>query len=179
MEKLKIWADGGCDGNPGPMQYLIYIESEPPKTYKKRIGNGTNNQAELHAMIKALEQIPVYATLGYKLFEICIDSEYVYYQILGMKKTRRNKALVNETKLLYTALKKEHRIAIHHVLREKNKAGVLLEKWKKKPYQRKCVNCGERFDWWYTIDPSEVNWALCKPCYDKEVQKIHERKEKT
>jgi len=132
MEKLKIWADGSCIGNPGPMQYLVYIESEPPTTYKKKIGNGTNNQAELHALIKALDQIPVYATRGYERFEIITDSEYSYNQILGRCKTRKNKELVSEAKLIYNSLKVEKNIEISHVKRERNKAGILLEKEIKK-----------------------------------------------
>ena len=81
-------------------------------------------------MIKALEQVPVYATLGHTSFEIYIDSEYVYNQVLGLKKTKKNKVLVNEAKSAYNALLAEKRsITIHHVKREKNKAGILLERY--------------------------------------------------
>jgi ribonuclease HI len=94
MAGLKIWADGSCLINPGPMRYLVFVELEPPVTVEKPLGHGTNNKAELHAFIKALELAKDYARRGFDAIEILIDSEYVVNQIYERHKAHTNKALV-------------------------------------------------------------------------------------
>lgn len=53
--KVKIYTDGACSGNPGPMGAGIILQSGE-KTLKKSIflGEGTNNKAEFLSVVEAL-----------------------------------------------------------------------------------------------------------------------------
>ena len=73
MRKIHIYADGACQGNPGPGGYgvvLLYGE------YRKEISGGyrktTNNRMELTAVIKGLE-----ALKGKCEVDLYSDSKYV------------------------------------------------------------------------------------------------------
>ncbi len=72
-EKLRIYTDGACKGNPGPGGWgalLIYKDQE--KELSGGEDNTTNNRMELMAAIKALESLkrPVMA-------DLYTDSQYV------------------------------------------------------------------------------------------------------
>jgi ribonuclease HI len=75
-EKIHIYTDGACSGNPGPGGYGIVIEWVG-KPYKKEYAQGfyktTNNRMELLAVIMALEQIK-FNDLEITVFS---DSKYV------------------------------------------------------------------------------------------------------
>ncbi|MFY7810463.1 MAG: ribonuclease HI [Flavobacterium sp.] len=62
MNKIYIYTDGACTGNPGPGGYGIVMELEN-STYKKELNQGyrltTNNRMELLAVIVGLEQIKI------------------------------------------------------------------------------------------------------------------------
>ena len=78
-EKLEIWTDGACKGNPGPGGWGVLMVYGP---HKKEMCGGalvtTNNQMELTAVIRALEAIrrpcPV---------RLHLDSSYVRDGITG------------------------------------------------------------------------------------------------
>jgi ribonuclease HI len=76
MNKVHIYTDGACSGNPGPGGYGIVMEWVG-KPYKKEFSEGykktTNNRMELLAVIVALEKIKISA------IEITVfsDSKYV------------------------------------------------------------------------------------------------------
>lgn len=56
--KLKIYSDGACRGNPGPLAIAYVIldyEGKVLKEHSEYVGMGTNNQAEYRALILALE----------------------------------------------------------------------------------------------------------------------------
>jgi ribonuclease HI len=62
VNKIYIYTDGACTGNPGPGGYGIVMELEN-STYKKELNQGyrltTNNRMELLAVIVGLEQIKI------------------------------------------------------------------------------------------------------------------------
>ena len=78
MEKIKIYTDGGCSGNPGPGGWAFVVLEE--NGVKKSSGgdkNTTNNKMELTAVIKALEYISSSDELRNKKPVIHTDSAYV------------------------------------------------------------------------------------------------------
>lgn len=74
--KVHIYTDGACSGNPGPGGYGIVMEWIG-KPYKKEFAEGyrltTNNRMELLAVIVALEQLKM-TDLDVTVFS---DSKYV------------------------------------------------------------------------------------------------------
>ncbi|MCA9328771.1 reverse transcriptase-like protein, partial [Candidatus Saccharibacteria bacterium] len=57
-ESVFVYADGGSRGNPGPSAAGFVIESEDKtvlQTWNKYLGITTNNQAEYHGLVAALE----------------------------------------------------------------------------------------------------------------------------
>lgn len=76
MHNVTIYTDGACKGNPGPSGWAFYIAmSNSPDKYAIRSGciaQGTNNIAELTAVIEAL------STLKYScIVDLYSDSMYV------------------------------------------------------------------------------------------------------
>ncbi len=55
---VDAWTDGACTGNPGPCGYGVVLRSQPEQHLEVRqyIGIGTNNIAELMAIMVALEE---------------------------------------------------------------------------------------------------------------------------
>ena len=72
-EKIIIYTDGACSGNPGPGGWgaLVINGDERTELYGGE-KNTTNNQMELTAVIKALEFVG-----GAKNIDLWTDSQYV------------------------------------------------------------------------------------------------------
>lgn len=77
MQKVKIYTDGSCLGNPGPGGYAICIVKDNFVTDEDCFSVGedqtTNNRMELKALILAFSKI---AELGITNVEIISDSNY-------------------------------------------------------------------------------------------------------
>ena len=121
-EKLIIYSDGGSRGNPGPAAlgvaiYDIKNPHDPIKIVSKFLGTATNNQAEYHALIAALQEA---AKLKAKKIVCFLDSELVVRQLLGRYKVREHglKSLASEVLALQNSFEQ---IEFKHVVREKNK----------------------------------------------------------
>jgi ribonuclease HI len=78
LDKITVYTDGGCTGNPGPGAWaavLLYNDKEV------RLSGGdpstTNNKMELSAVIKALTHINENSDLRDSPVEIFTDSQYV------------------------------------------------------------------------------------------------------
>ena len=71
--RIYIYTDGACRGNPGPGGWgaVLYIDNKA-QCLKGALADTTNNQMELMAPIKALENLPVNSRV--RLFT---DSKYV------------------------------------------------------------------------------------------------------
>ena len=76
MEKLDIFTDGGCSGNPGPGGWA-FVALDNGKVLSYSSGGEaltTNNKMELTAVINALRSCQ---TMGVKTVSISTDSQYV------------------------------------------------------------------------------------------------------
>ena len=76
MEKIDIFTDGGCSGNPGPGGWA-FVALDNGKVLSYSSGGEkltTNNKMELTAVINALKTCQ---NLGVKQVSISTDSQYV------------------------------------------------------------------------------------------------------
>ena len=72
---LHVYTDGACTGNPGPMGIgvVVLCEGTPRREISEYLGQGTNNIAELTAILRGLEGLPrdrtifVYSDSSYAL----------------------------------------------------------------------------------------------------------------
>ncbi len=96
-DKIIVYTDGGCKHNPGPMGIGVVMNYKGrTKLYSEYLGQGTNNIAELTAILRALQllktrDIPVV---------IYTDSEYAIGVLTGRYKIRKNQALIAKIKAL-------------------------------------------------------------------------------
>ena len=123
--KLIINTDGGARGNPGPAGIGVVIEADDGKiigTYKKYIGEATNNVAEYKALILALEQAEL---LSADVLKINMDSELIVRQMQGRYKIKEPTLKVLATEALQL-ISKFKNVEFTHVVREKNKAADKL-----------------------------------------------------
>ncbi len=117
--RLIAFADGGSRGNPGEAACAVILFDEKNEELlrrSKRLGVATNNVAEYHGVLLALE---LAETLGARDLELRIDSELVVRQLNGEYKVK-HPAL----KPLYARTRERMawfgRVTISHVPREKN-----------------------------------------------------------
>jgi ribonuclease HI len=56
---LIVYTDGACTGNPGPMGVgVVILDGKERREVSEYLGHGTNNIAELTAIVRALELCP-------------------------------------------------------------------------------------------------------------------------
>jgi ribonuclease HI len=87
-QKVMLYADGSCRGNPGEGGAGVVIKDEKGRTVawiKKYLGPVTNNRAEYQALIVGLEQAQ---RLGTREVEVYLDSELVVNQVNGVYRVR-------------------------------------------------------------------------------------------
>ncbi len=124
---LKVYADGGSRGNPGPSSIggIGYLNGKKIFEFKKSIGVVTNNDAEYRALIEALinikDQISKIKTTDQILkIEFYSDSRLMVNQVNGFFKVKNGK--IKEYILKIRGLEQEIGLAIsyHLVPREQN-----------------------------------------------------------
>src|SRR5205814_508608 len=55
---IHVWTDGACEGNPGPAGLgVVIIDGGEHRELSEYLGQGTNNIAELTAILRGLESI--------------------------------------------------------------------------------------------------------------------------
>lgn len=97
LNQITIYTDGGCKHNPGPMGIGVVLKHENrTKLYSENLGHGTNNIAELTAILRGLQllktrKIPVV---------IYTDSAYSIGVLTGRYKVKKNKELIAEIRSL-------------------------------------------------------------------------------
>lgn len=78
MNKITVYTDGGCTGNPGPGGWAAVLLFDGREV---RLSGGdpstTNNRMELTAVIKALGHINENSELKERAVDIYTDSQYV------------------------------------------------------------------------------------------------------
>ena len=118
--RLKIYTDGASWGNPGPAAIGIIIRDDHDQKVaeiSRRIGVATNNQAEYHAVIIALQTALSWQP---EWIDLYLDSELVVIQINGQYKVRSATLLPLFQKAIELT-KATRTLAIIHIPREQNK----------------------------------------------------------
>jgi ribonuclease HI len=55
---IHVWTDGACTGNPGPAGLgVVIVDGERTRELSEYLGQGTNNIAELMAIMRGLEEV--------------------------------------------------------------------------------------------------------------------------
>lgn len=116
--KLTINIDGGSRGNPGPAAYGCYILGAGPSpiSLKGRLGNTTNNIAEYHGLIRALEKS---VELGATEVHIRADSELLVKQMTGVYKVK-NENIAKLVAIARELITQIGTVRFQHVYREQN-----------------------------------------------------------
>lgn len=117
-ETVVIYTDGACSGNPGPAGVGVYVE-RPDKIIEigEFIGSGTNNIAELTAILRGLESLDVEAD-GERAIHLYTDSGWSLGVLIGGWKAKANLELIAAIKEKMVAFPKLE------LLKVKGHAGV-------------------------------------------------------
>lgn len=121
MASLKIFFDGGCRPNPGPMETavvargIIYIEDD--------IGDGSNSDAEWRAAIQALR---IARDLGETEVRLLGDSALIVGQANGTRKCRTPALAAHRARFLDLAGQLGS-VRVRQIGRAQNLAGIALE----------------------------------------------------
>ena len=87
-----VYTDGACTGNPGPMGVgVVILDGKERKELSEYLGDGTNNIAELTAIVRALESVPANRTVV-----LHSDSAYALGLLGQGWKAKANQALVEK-----------------------------------------------------------------------------------
>jgi ribonuclease HI len=120
VDKLKVFADGGSRGNPGPSASgFVVLDMEDNVIVDRGVylGVTTNNQAEYTALKLALEECK---KLRSKKIEVYMDSLLVVNQMKGIFKIR-NRELWPIHQAIVELVKGFEHVSFSHVPREFNK----------------------------------------------------------
>jgi ribonuclease HI/pterin-4a-carbinolamine dehydratase len=120
IEEVKIFADGGSRGNPGPSASgFVVLDMEDNVMVDKGVylGVTTNNQAEYTALKLALEECK---KMGAKEIQVYMDSLLVVNQMKGIFKIR-NRDLWPINQAITSLVKDFKHVSFAHVPREFNK----------------------------------------------------------
>lgn len=110
------YADGACKGNPGPAGLgVVLIDEEARYELAEYLGQGTNNIAELTAILRAIEK----AEPGKRL-RVFTDSTYSIGVLQKNWKAKKNVELIASIR---EAMRKHGAVELHYV---KGHAGIPL-----------------------------------------------------
>jgi ribonuclease HI/pterin-4a-carbinolamine dehydratase len=121
IDKVKMFADGGSRGNPGPSAsgFVLYDKEDNVLVDEGvYLGITTNNQAEYTALKLGLEQA---VKMGVQEIEVYMDSLLVVNQMKGIFKVK-NRDLWPIHDAITQMVPKFKKITFGHVPRELNKA---------------------------------------------------------
>jgi len=93
QDAVHVWTDGACTGNPGPAGLgVVIVDGKDHTEISEYLGEGTNNIAELMAILRGLERVPDKArpTVVYS------DSQYSIGLLTLGWKAKKNIELVEE-----------------------------------------------------------------------------------
>lgn len=125
MKRMRLFADGGSRGNPGPSAsgYVLYELSKEGELGKKifehgeYLGEATNNHAEYMAIILGVKKAK---ELGAEMLDVRLDSELAVKQLNGEYRVK-NENLAKLFVQLHNLRQKFQEIRFSHVRREFNK----------------------------------------------------------
>ena len=121
MKILKVRADGGARGNPGPAALGVVIEDEngmPLRTFHRWLGVATNNQAEYHALIDGLRAV---ADWHPDRLDVYLDSKLVVEQVNGRWRVKEPELQVLHATATDLLKGFGERATVRHVGRGENK----------------------------------------------------------
>jgi ribonuclease HI len=121
MASLKIFFDGGCRPNPGPMETAVVVRGVA--YFGDSLGEGSNSDAEWLAAIDALR---VGLSLGMPDVRLLGDSALIVGQANGTRKCRSAELAAHRTN--FAALATQFRsVSVRQIGRAQNLAGIALE----------------------------------------------------
>lgn len=92
---IHVWTDGACQGNPGPCGVgVVVIDGEKRKEHGEYLGHGTNNIAELTAVLRGLD----FVTDTKRPVRVYSDSSYSIGVLSLGWKPKVNQELITEIK---------------------------------------------------------------------------------
>ncbi|MCS7045624.1 MAG: ribonuclease HI family protein [Gemmataceae bacterium] len=114
-----IFTDGAARGNPGPAAYAFVIQRPGQPTIEEagRLGETTNNIAEYHALVRALEKAN---ELGGRRLVVQSDSELIVKQLTGEYHVRHPR-LVPLYRRVCDLVEKFESVVFRHVPRSQNR----------------------------------------------------------
>jgi ribonuclease HI len=124
VETIKIYADGGSRGNPGPSASGYVLLTKDNQIIKQNgvyLGSTTNNRAEYMALLFALKDA---VDLNSQKVTVYMDSLLVINQMRGVYKIK-NADLIPIHREINSLLVHFDRISFNHVPRELNKLADL------------------------------------------------------
>ncbi len=126
--KVKVYTDGASRGNPGSAAVGVLITDESGneiKTFRKFIGECTNNVAEYTALIESVKLLKEPDNPIEEIIFFC-DSELIVKQIRGEYKIK-HKDLINLSLEFWKEIKSlNKKFSIKHIPREENKTADRL-----------------------------------------------------
>lgn len=120
-QPLKLFFDGGCRPNPGLMETAVAARGRV--WHRAAIGHGTNDQAEWHALLDALD---VASELGAADLVLLGDSALVVAQANGTQRPGAAFAAFHASYQDKAA--RFARVRIRRIKRAQNLAGIALQR---------------------------------------------------
>lgn len=94
---IHVWTDGACTGNPGPAGLgVVIIDGDKQRELSEYLGQGTNNIAELMAILRGLEEVPDRS----RPVVVYSDSAYSIGLLTQNWKAKANQQLVEKLRAL-------------------------------------------------------------------------------
>ena len=96
-DAIQVWTDGACSGNPGPAGLgVVVIDGKDRSEISEYLGEGTNNIAELTAILRGLETIKDRT----RPVVVYSDSSYSIDILTKAWKAKKNVELIDELRAL-------------------------------------------------------------------------------
>lgn len=116
-DEIVVYADGACSGNPGPAGLgVVMLQREGRRELSEYLGEGTNNIAELTAILRAAEAVEDPS----RPVRIYTDSSYAIGLLTKGWKAKANVDLVARVR---KAVSRLDDVSLHHV---RGHAGIPL-----------------------------------------------------
>lgn len=121
QEPIRIYCDGAGMGLDGKGSGFAWLRENTQEKHVQRVDGLTNNQAEYHAVLSALEALPSGSQV-----EIFTDSQLVMCQIQGRYKAHDPKMAELLKKVQDVTARKDLKVTVEWKPRELNLSGNLL-----------------------------------------------------
>lgn len=130
LRRLKVFFDGGCRPNPGPIEAAVVARGV---TYLfDNLGSGTSHDAEWLALRTALQ---VAQSLGAPEFDLIGDCANVIAQANGLSRCRTTAAMEHYARFRESAVSGQPK-RIRWIARTQNLAGIALAHRRSDPIRR-------------------------------------------